>query len=81
MGIQGMTALLPLAFAVACGGQEPADAGKASNPIFEGWYADPQIRKFGNEYWVFPTVSDKFDEQTFFDAFSSSDIRPVGMSR
>ena len=50
----------------------PAVAG---NPIFEGWYADPQIRKYGNEYWVFPTVSDSFRKETFFDAFSSSDLK------
>ena len=50
----------------------PAVAG---NPIFEGWYADPQIRKYGNAYWVFPTASDSFRKQTFFDAFSSSDLK------
>ena len=57
------------------GGQEATCPGKAKNPIVEGWYADPQIRKYGNEYWVFPTVSDKFRKQTFFDAFSSSDLK------
>ena len=47
----------------------------AANPVFDGWYADPQIRKYGNEYWVYPTFSDKFRRQTFFDAFSSSDLK------
>ena len=26
-------------------------------PIFDGWYADPQIRRYGDTYWVFPTRS------------------------
>ena len=28
--------------------------------IFEGWYADPHIRRYGDTYWVFPTTSDRF---------------------
>ena len=48
---------------------------RPSNPLFEGWYADPQIRKYGNEYWVFPTASDRFRNQTFLDAFSSRDLK------
>ena len=45
------------------------------NPILPGWYADPQIRQFGDTYWIFPTYSHDFDEQTFFDAFSSKDLK------
>ena len=41
------------------------------NPVFDGWYADPQIRRYGDTYWVFPMASARFDEQTSFDAFSS----------
>ena len=40
-----------------------------SNPLFEGWYADPQIRRFGGAYWIFPTYSHDFAEQMFMDAF------------
>lgn len=53
-------------------------AGAASafpNPIFEGWYADPQIRRFSDKYWVFPTTSTSYVAQTHFDAFSSRDLR------
>ena len=46
-----------------------------ANPIFEGWYADPQIRRFGDRYWIFPTYSHDFKEQTFLDVFSSKDLR------
>ena len=69
-----LTALVATVAAV-CGGQEAACPDKAKNPIVAGWYADPQIRKYGDRYWVFPTVSDKFRKQTFFDAFSSSDLK------
>ena len=46
-----------------------------TNPLFDGWYADPQIRVFGKEYWIFPTYSHEFAEQTFLDAFSSTDLK------
>ena len=30
----------------------------AGNPVFPGWYADPEAIIFGKEYWIFPTFSD-----------------------
>lgn len=50
---------------------EPEFSG---NPIFDGWYADPEGIVFGDEYWVFPTYSDDFDKQLHLDAFSSKDL-------
>jgi len=32
-------------------------AASASNPIVRGWYADPEIRVFGGQYWIYPTYS------------------------
>ena len=46
----------------------------SGNPLFEGWYADPEVAVFGNEYWIYPTYSHKYDEQLFMDAFSSKDL-------
>src|SRR3712207_3589116 len=46
----------------------------SGNPIFEGWYADPEGASFGGEYWVYPTSSLPFKEQLHFDAFSSKDL-------
>jgi beta-xylosidase len=46
----------------------------SGNPIFEGWYADPEGAIFAGRYWVFPTTSAPYDEQTSFDAFSSPDL-------
>ena len=40
---------------------------RSGNPLFEGWYADPEGVVFGDEYWIFPTWSAPYDEQTFLD--------------
>ena len=44
------------------------------NPVFPGWYADPEGVIFGKDFWIYPTWSGTFDKQTFFDAFSSPDL-------
>ncbi|WP_242916438.1 glycoside hydrolase family 43 protein [Pontibacter liquoris] len=44
------------------------------NPIFPGWYADPEGAIFGNTYWVYPTFSAPYEQQVFFNAFSSPDL-------
>jgi beta-xylosidase len=46
----------------------------SGNPIFPGWYADPEAVIFDNNYWIYPTYSDKYENQVFFDAFSSLDL-------
>ncbi len=46
----------------------------AGNPVFPGWYADPEGIIFGKEYWVYPTYSAPYEEQVFMDAFSSPDL-------
>ena len=51
--------------------QQPKTSG---NPVFPGWYADPDGVVFGDEYWIYPTYSAPYDEQTFMDAFSSKDL-------
>ncbi|MEV4313221.1 glycoside hydrolase family 43 protein [Actinocrispum sp. NPDC049592] len=47
---------------------------EAGNPFVDGWYADPDVAVYGNTYWVFPTSSRPYAEQTYLDAFSSSDL-------
>ncbi|HYF68318.1 MAG TPA: glycoside hydrolase family 43 protein [Ohtaekwangia sp.] len=47
---------------------------KNHNPVFEGWYADPEGIVFENEYWIYPTYSAPYNEQVFMDAFSSKDL-------
>ena len=46
----------------------------SGNPIITGWYADPEAHVFNNEYWIYPTYSARYDNQLFFDAFSSRDL-------
>jgi hypothetical protein len=76
--------LVPLAAAFSVGllsnghAQQPALATNApvtsGNPVFPGWYADPEAKVFGKEYWIYPTYSAPYEAQTFFDAFSSPDL-------
>lgn len=47
---------------------------RSGNPVFPGWYADPEGVVFGDTYWIYPTYSADYDEQTFLDAFSSKDL-------
>jgi beta-xylosidase len=46
----------------------------SGNPIFPGWYADPEGVVLNNAFWIFPTYSAKYKEQVYFDAFSSLDL-------
>lgn len=46
----------------------------SGNPIIKGWYADPEASIFKKQYWIYPTYSDKYNQQVFFDAFSSTDL-------
>ena len=49
-------------------------AARSGNPIFPGWYADPEAHVFAGAYWVYPTTSARYDDQTYMDAFSSPDL-------
>ena len=46
----------------------------SGNPLFDGWYADPEAVVFDQEYWIYPTYSHPYEEQLFMDAFSSKDL-------
>jgi beta-xylosidase len=54
--------------------QQKKDSLYSGNPVFAGWYADPEARVFGKQYWIYPTYSAPYDKQVFFDAFSSPDL-------
>ena len=83
-----MTLLLQLVFGSSIFAQEAAarpglvrqqntpqsEQQLAGNPVFEGWYADPEGIIFGDTYWIYPTYSAPYDEQVFFDCFSSKDL-------
>jgi len=50
------------------------NAVTSGNPLFPGWYADPECVVLNNTFWIFPTWSAKYKEQVFLDAYSSSDL-------
>ncbi|MCA9167842.1 MAG: glycoside hydrolase family 43 protein, partial [Planctomycetales bacterium] len=54
--------------------EESGAVERAGNPVVTGWYADPEGAIFGDRYWIYPTYSAPYDEQVFFDAFSSPDL-------
>src|ERR1041385_4999978 len=51
-----------------------AQATRSGNPILPGWYADPEAHVFEGQYWIYPTYSAPYEQQTFLDAFSSTDL-------
>lgn len=76
-----MKNLLYSLLAVTClGSCSPKIASQSSgkitsgNPVFPGWYADPEGIIFGKQYWIYPTYSAPYKEQVFMDAFSSKDL-------
>lgn len=46
----------------------------SGNPVFPGWYADPEVALFQKKYWIFPTYSAPYNKQVFMDVFSSKDL-------
>ena len=46
----------------------------SGNPLFPGWYADPEGAVFNKQYWIYPTYSAPYEKQVFLDAFSSPDL-------
>ncbi len=70
------TLLLTLFFSIITGCNRPVNTQPetSGNPIFEGWYADPEGAVFNDEFWVYPTYSSAYENQVFFDAFSSKDL-------
>jgi beta-xylosidase len=66
-----------IAFSLLVGGVK-SDAAtevmKPHNPVFPGWYADPEGIVFDKTYWIYPTFSAPYDQQLHFDAFSSPDL-------
>ncbi len=51
-----------------------AEPRMSGNPLFPGWYADPEIHYFGGRYYIYPTTSRSYSEQTYYECWSSSDL-------
>lgn len=65
---------LMLSAVVLLASEASGQAARSGNPIIPGWYADPEVHVFDNQYWIFPTYSAPYDQQTFMDAFTSKDL-------
>lgn len=55
-------------------GDQGAEEKMSGNPLFSGWYADPELHLFEGKYFIYPTYSDAYEKQTFFEVFSSDDL-------
>jgi beta-xylosidase len=42
--------------------QKNQEKVKSGNPIFPGWYADPEAHIYNNTYWIYPTYSDDYKD-------------------
>jgi len=60
--------------AAVVSGQTKKMVQTSGNPLFPGWYADPEGAVFGKQYWIYPTYSAPYNKQVFLDAFSSPDL-------
>jgi hypothetical protein len=69
--VGGLLAMLSPSAAVAAPVYGTSEAG---NPFVDGWYADPDTEIYDGRYWVYPTTSKAYSEQTYLDAFSSTDL-------
>ena len=58
----------------ACGAPVAKEKLMSGNPVFAGWYADPEGIIYDDTYWIYPTYSDVYENQVFFDCFSSKDL-------
>ena len=47
-----------------------AAVAEAANPLFEGWYADPEAIIYDDTYWIYPTYSDAYEKQVFFIGYN-----------
>jgi beta-xylosidase len=50
------------------------DTPMSGNPLFDGWYADPELHYFAGRYYIYPTTSRDPHQQTFFECWSSADL-------
>jgi len=73
-----LSLLAGIALVSSCGNSRrqaaPTTKVDWANPVFEGWYADPEGFVDGETVWVYPTSSLPYREQTYLDAWSSTDL-------
>ncbi len=63
MKIQPITFALIVLLGFSCkpDGRQNENLEYSGNPLFPGWYADPEGIIFDDKYWVYPTYSDHYE--------------------
>ncbi len=74
MGFRKVLAATLLVALTSMGAAAAPPPGYSGNPVFPGWYADPEAAIFNDTYWIYPTTSLEYAAQRQFDAFSSPDL-------
>ena len=74
MVLQLLLTCILAAYSLCLQAQENKPHNYSGNPVFPGWYADPEGIIFGQRYFIYPTYSAPYDKQVFLDAFSSADL-------
>jgi beta-xylosidase len=71
-----LTAILVIAGGVIDAQQQEATQEKArsGNPLFSGWYADPEGIVYGDRYWIYPTFSGYQDNERVLAQMSESQV-------
>jgi len=49
----------------------------SGNPVFPGWYADPEGTVFGKKYWIYPTYSAPYNKTEDGDTATSQNLRMI----
>lgn len=66
---------LALALLLSCTKQsETTEEEFSGNPVFDGWYADPEAIIFDDEYWIYPTYSDHYNGVDSSTSFSPEQL-------
>lgn len=67
--------LSSLLTAYTCAFAQDKSIEKSGNPVFPGWYADPEAIIFDDTYWIYPTFSDDSGQFTQPTAFSELQLK------
>ena len=62
--------LLPILMCTVTSCKKTEQITMSGNPLFEGWYADPEAIIYDDTYWIYPTYSDAYEKQVFFIGYN-----------
>jgi len=68
-------ALFLLVFFNSSFSQKRQGSATSGNPVFPGWYADPEAIIFDSNYWIYPTYSDDYGKPDRSEKFSALQLK------